>query len=150
MTVFLRILAPILALPFCLPALADSCHVRIDEQAGVPVGGSSEYCFEHQGMPDDSLDWVCNAERTKDLLGSRKIQRESCPAGYFGKCTAKLTQEALGNEQAGGQLGEGVFTPPRIPDDAKLITYHYQAEDRAQAKTDCESAGGRWAQQGGL
>jgi len=152
MTVSLRTLAPLLAASFCLPALADSCYVRVNEQTGIQLAGSSEYCFEHQGMPADSFDWVCDdEERSKDLLGTRKRERDkNCPTGYFGKCTATLTQESLATEQATGQYGEGVFTAPQIPDDAKLVTYHYQASGRAQAKVDCESAGGRWTQVGGL
>lgn len=123
---------------------AEACYVT--EQ--LAVAGTPEVtnttCFEHRNMPKGSLDWSCSTEE-KSVAGVRKEKRARCPGGHFGTCTAKLTQEALANEDAGGNYGTAP-SPDTLPEDAQIVTYYYQVQDQAQARIDCESGGGQWSQ----
>src|SRR5690606_15156725 len=82
-------------------AFADACYVTIDSSLAGPTGAREETCFEHRGAPAGSLDWSCKSD--KDVQGASREKRDSCPSGFFGKCTAELTQEALANEKSAGQ-----------------------------------------------
>jgi len=129
-----------------LPAFAESCYVTSDSAVAGPGGIRTESCYEHIGMPMGSLNWSCN-DNTKDVLHTRAEKRPNCPAGYFGKCLAALTQETLANPDSSGRYGNQAGTPPNVPDEAKILTYHYKAENKAQAKADCEQGGGKWSEQ---
>lgn len=123
---------------------AEACHVT--EQlvvAGTPTD-VMESCFEHRGMPAGSLDWSCSTDKSP-VAGVHKEKRTNCPSGYFGKCTAALTQEALANEEASGQYGKEGWQEP-LPDDAQIVTYYYRVQDQKQTRIDCESGGGNWSQ----
>lgn len=133
-----------LAAAFSLPAAANSCYVTAETSGAVPPPVVTEKCFEYQGIKDNSIDWVC--QDNEAIENSRREIRDSCPAGHFGICTATLTPETLANERATGTQADNGTLPTSVPDDARVITYHYQASDRAQAKIDCESAGGEWSQ----
>lgn len=126
-------------------AFADACYVTIDSSLAGPTGAREETCFEHRGAPAGSLDWSCKSD--KDVQGASREKRDSCPSGFFGKCTAELTQEALANEKSAGQKSEQPFEAPQVEDQAQQITYHYRALDGGQAKLDCENAGGAWQEQ---
>lgn len=128
---------------FGLPAFAESCYVTTDSSATGPAGAQAQSCFEHKGMPAGSLDWSCSDRG--EGLGVTKAKRASCPTGYFGKCTAALTQEALGNEASSGRLATDDKMPSTVPESAQIITYHYQAADQGQARIDCEQGGGHWS-----
>lgn len=133
---------------FCLGsagAFADACYVTIDSALAGPTGAREEMCYEHKGAPDGSLDWSCQSE--KDVQGASREKRESCPSGYFGKCTAQMTQESLANERSVGRKTEQPFEAPQFNDQARQITYHYRALDGGQPKLDCEKAGGEWQEQ---
>ncbi|MCW3147442.1 hypothetical protein N8H22_02345 [Stutzerimonas stutzeri] len=141
----LRITLALIAAAVSLPAAAQSCYVHSETSGAVPAPVVTEKCFELRGMPaeDDSMDWLCrNDEAVKN---ARRELRRSCPGGYFGVCTAAVTPETLANEQAGGTQADNGTLPTTVPEQAKIITYHYHASDRAQAKIDCESAGGQWS-----
>ncbi|MFB8830491.1 hypothetical protein ACE0DR_16870 [Azotobacter sp. CWF10] len=124
--------------------LAEACHVT--EQLAVAGTASDvmESCFEHRGMPAGSLDWSCSTDKSP-VAGVHKEKRANCPSGYFGKCTAALTQEALANEEATGQYGGGTWPDP-LPEDAQIVTYYYRVQDQKQTHTDCENGGGQWSQ----
>ncbi|GAB3464907.1 hypothetical protein [Azotobacter salinestris] len=124
--------------------LAEACHVT--EQLAVAGTASDvmESCFEHRGMPAGSLDWSCSTDKSP-VAGVHKEKRANCPSGYFGKCTAALTQEALANEEATGQYGGGTWPDP-LPEDAQIVTYYYRVQDQKQTRIDCESGGGQWSQ----
>src|SRR5690606_28821845 len=123
-------------------AFADACYVTIDSSMAGPTGAREESCFEHQGAPQGSLDWACQSD--KDVQGASREKRAECPSGYFGTCSAELTQEALANPKSAGQKTDSPFDAPQLAEQARQITYHYRALDGAQAKLDCENAGGKW------
>ncbi|MET1079935.1 MAG: hypothetical protein ABWY06_18130 [Pseudomonas sp.] len=131
---------------FCLvpslPALAESCYVTAESGMHGPSGIVGKSCFEHRGMPAGSLDWACG---DRSEIGVKKTKQASCPTGYFGKCTAAMTQETLANEAASGRWTTDDAQPSTIPKDAQIITYHYQAADQSQARIDCEQGGGHWS-----
>ncbi|WP_263143196.1 hypothetical protein [Pseudomonas sp. RIT-PI-AD] len=126
-----------------LPAFAESCYVTTEPAMAGPSGAHTQLCYEHQGMDAGSLDWSCN-NSTKDVQKTHKEKRGSCPTGYFGSCTAALTQEALGNQASSGRKGEPT-TAPQIPEGATLVTHYYQVQDKGQARVDCENGGGQWS-----
>ncbi|TRX72975.1 hypothetical protein [Pseudomonas mangiferae] len=125
-----------------LPAFAESCYVSTEPAMAGPSGAHTQTCYEFQGTPEGAMDWSCN-DTTKDVQKTHREKRASCPSGHFGRCVSALTQETLGNQASAGRKGEGV-APPQVGRDARLVTYYYQAQDKAQSKTDCENAGGRW------
>lgn len=127
-----------------LPAAANSCYVTVDTSGAVPPPVVTEKCFEYQGVEDDAIDWVC--QDNEAVKNTRNEIRDSCPTGYFGVCTAAMTPETLANERATGSQATDTPAPTTVPDDARIVTYNYAASDRAQAKIDCESAGGQWSQ----
>lgn len=127
---------------FSLPLLAESCYVTSESKAQGPAGIRAETCFEHLGMPPGSLDWSCG---DREALGVTKRKQASCPAGYFGKCSAGLTQETLANEASSGRVAPGTALPTPVPEGARIVTYHYRAADQSQARIDCEHGGGHWS-----
>jgi len=143
MTLLRSILLAIVAV-LSLPAAANSCYVTAETSAAVPPPVVTEKCFEYQGMEDDALDWVC--QDSDAVKNSRRELRDSCPSGHFGICTAAITPETLANERATGSQASDTPMPTTVPEEAQILTYHYEASDRAQAKIDCESAGGQWSQ----
>jgi hypothetical protein len=133
-----------LAAAFTLPAAANSCYVSAETSGAVLPPVATEKCFEYQGVKDDAIDWVC--QDNEAIKNSRREIRDSCPAGHFGVCTARLTPETLANERATGSQATETPAPTTVPENARIVTYHYESSDRAQAKIDCESAGGEWSQ----
>lgn len=127
-----------------LPAAANSCYVTAETSGAVPPPVVTEKCFEYQGMDDDAIDWVC--QDNEAVKNSRREIRDSCPSGHFGICTAAITPETLANERATGSQATDTPGPTTVPQEARILTYHYESTDRAQARIDCESAGGEWSQ----
>jgi len=127
-----------------LPAAANSCYVTAETSGAVPPPVVTEKCFEYQGMDDDAIDWVC--QDNEAVKNSRREIRDSCPSGHFGICTAAITPETLANERATGSQATDTPGPTTVPREARILTYHYESTDRAQARVDCESAGGEWSQ----
>lgn len=127
-----------------LPAAANSCYVTAETSGAVPPPVVTEKCFEYQGMDDDAIDWVC--QDNEAVKNSRREIRDSCPSGHFGICTAAITPETLANERATGSQATDTPGPTTVPREARILTYHYESNDRAQARIDCESAGGEWSQ----
>ncbi len=127
-----------------LPAAANSCYVTAETSGAVPPPVVTEKCFEYQGMDDDAIDWVC--QDNEAVKNSRREIRDSCPSGHFGICTAAITPETLANERATGSQATDTPGPTTVPREARILTYHYESTDRAQARIDCESAGGEWSQ----
>ncbi|WP_313085739.1 hypothetical protein [Pseudomonas sp.] len=129
---------------FSLPAAANSCYVTSDTSGALPPPVVTEQCFRFEGMDDNDIDWVCqNDEAVKH---ARREILDSCPSGHFGVCTAALTEATLANEQATGSQANEQLAPSSVPEQARIVTYLYEASDHAQAKIDCESAGGQWSQ----
>jgi len=137
------LLAPLLLL-WGLQAHAQACYVTVDPAMSGPTGVREEYCHETQGVEAGALDWSCSDD--KDVQNTRRQSLEQCPEGYFGTCTAELTQESLANPSSAGRKTQQPFSAPQLPDGARLLTYHYRALDGAQPKLDCENAGGSWEQ----
>ena len=127
-----------------LPAAANSCYVTAETSGAVPPPVVTEKCFEYQGMDDDAIDWAC--QDNEAVKNSRREIRDSCPSGHFGICTAAITPETLANERATGSQATDTPGPTTVPREARILTYHYESTDRAQARVDCESAGGEWSQ----
>ncbi|MBA1262888.1 hypothetical protein [Stutzerimonas stutzeri] len=143
MTLLRSILLAIAAV-LSLPAAANSCYVSAETSGAIPPPVVTEMCFEYQGMDADAIDWVC--QDNEAIESSRREIRDSCPSGHFGICTAAITPETLANERATGSQATDTPMPTTVPKDARILTYHYEASDRAQARIDCESAGGEWSQ----
>ncbi|CAM5351768.1 Secreted protein OS=Stutzerimonas stutzeri OX=316 GN=CXK95_14490 PE=4 SV=1 [Stutzerimonas stutzeri] len=141
----LRLTLALLAAVVSLPAAAQSCYVHSETSGAVPAPVVTKKCFELRGMQpeDDSMDWLCRNE--EGVKSARREPRQSCPDGHFGVCVAAVTPETLANEQAGGSQATNGTLPTTVPEGAQIVTYHYHASDRAQAKVDCESAGGQWS-----
>lgn len=141
----LRLTLALLAAVVSLPAAAQSCYVHSETSGTVPAPVVTEKCFELRGMQpgDDSMDWLCRNE--EGVKSARRELRQTCPSGHFGVCVAAVTPATLANEQAGGSQAANGTLPTTVPARAQIITYHYHASDRAQAKVDCESAGGQWS-----
>ncbi len=144
MSPVLRVLLLTLCGLFALPAAANSCYVTAHTSGAVPAPVNQEYCFEHRGTDNDSIDWACRDR--EDVRNARHEVRDSCPAGAIGTCTAALTPETLANERATGSQTAGQTLPTTVPETAQIVTHHYKVSDEAQAKVDCESAGGKWTQ----
>lgn len=134
----LALVCTLLASPL---ALADACHVVTHASSAKLPKVDVETCYEYQGMPEEAVGWSCNDD-TPGALGSEKRKVSSCAAGYFGRCTAAVTQESLANPKSAGT--ESQSPSLKIPDKAKLVTYYYHVEDQGQAKIDCEKTGGQW------
>lgn len=127
-----------------LPAAANSCYVTSETSGAVPPPVVTEKCFRYEGMDDNDIDWVCRDNEA--VKNSRREVLDNCPSGHFGKCTAALTPETLANERATGSQAMDSKTLSTLPEQARIVTYFYEASDRAQARIDCESAGGEWSQ----
>ncbi|MCQ4318799.1 hypothetical protein [Stutzerimonas stutzeri] len=127
-----------------LPAAANSCYVSAETSGAVPSPVVTEQCFRYEGMQDNNIDWVC--QNNEAVENSRREILDRCPSGHFGVCTAALTPETLANERATGSQATDSRGPSTVPEQARIVTYHYEASDRAQAKIDCERAGGEWSQ----
>lgn len=138
------VFAPLLLL-WGMQAHAQACYVTVDPAMSGPTGVREEYCHEAEGVESNALDWSCSND--KDVQNTQRQEMKQCPEGYFGTCTAALTQESLANPSAAGRQTQQPFSAPQLPDDARLLTYHYRALDGAQPKLDCENAGGTWEQQ---
>ena len=143
MTLLRSILLAIVAVS-SLPAAASSCYVTVETSGAVPPPVVSEKCFEYRGMDEGAIDWAC--QDNEAVKNARRELRDSCPAGHFGICTAAMTPETLANERATGSQASDTPMPTTVPDEAQILTYHYEASDRAQARIDCENAGGEWSQ----
>lgn len=143
MTLLRSLLLAIVALS-SLPAAANSCYVTVETSGAVPPPVVTEKCFEYQGMDAEAIEWVC--QNNEAVENSRRELRDSCPSGHFGICTATITPETLANERAAGSQAADTPMPTTVPEDARILTYHYEASDRGQARIDCESAGGEWSQ----
>jgi len=144
MNLLLRIAPLFLLGAFSLSAAAQSCYVRSEASGAVPSPVVTEHCFEFHNLDkDDAMDWLCQDNGAVE--SSRREIRASCPAGYFGICTAPMTPETLANERAAGSQAANGTWPTTVDDDARIVTYHYQATNRAQARAECESAGGTWS-----
>lgn len=139
-----RIALLLVAGVFSLPAAAKSCLVTTQTSGAVPPPVVTEKCFEFQGVEGDAIDWVC--QNTEGVKNSRRELVDSCPSGHFGSCTAGATPETLANERALGSQADDDVWSGTLSEQARIVTYLYQASDRAQAKIDCESAGGEWSQ----
>jgi len=127
-----------------MPLAAQSCYVHSETSGAVPAPVVTEKCFEFHGLDkDDAIDWICQDNQAVD--NSQREIRASCPAGYFGVCTAPMTPETLANERAFGSQADNGTLPTTVDDAARIVTYHYHASDRAQARIDCEGAGGEWS-----
>lgn len=143
MTLLRSLLLAIVALS-SLPAAANSCYVTVETSGAVPPPVVTEKCFEYQGMDAEAIEWVC--QNNEAVENSRRELRDSCPSGHFGICTATITPETLANERAAGSQAADTPMPTTVPEDARILTYHYEASDRGQARIDCENAGGEWSQ----
>lgn len=144
MNLFVRSVLLAVVAMLSLPAAANSCYVTADTSGAVPPPVVTEKCFEYQGLDAGAIDWVCQDNDAVD--NSRREIVGSCPSGQFGTCTAAMTSETLANERATGSQANDMPAPTTVPDDARIVTFHYKATDNAQAKIDCESAGGEWSQ----
>lgn len=127
-----------------LQASANSCYVTIETSGAVPPPVVTEKCFRYEGLEDNDIDWVCRDN--KAVKNSRREVLDSCPSGHFGMCTAALTPETLANERATGSQAMDAKTLSTLPEQARIVSYFYEASDHAQARIDCESAGGEWSQ----
>jgi len=144
MNLLFRAVLLAIAVALSLPAAANSCHVTAETSGAVPPPVVTEKCFRYEGMDDNDIDWVC--QNNEAVKNSRREIVESCPTGHFGVCTAALTPETLANERAAGTQATDTPAPTTVPEKARIVTYNYKSTDRAQAKIDCESAGGEWSQ----
>lgn len=137
----IRTLAVVLLVIASSEALAAACQVStraLSEKIPVVVIQS---CYVYEGMEEGAIDWSCSNEN-RGLLDHEKKPVENCPSGYFGSCTATLTQEALASHKAIGDIKTG--TPMAVPDDAKIVSYFYRVAEKEQARKDCTAAGGNW------
>lgn len=121
-------------------ALAEACQVSTRPLSDQVPNVEQQSCYEHQGMPADSLAWSCSNEQ-EQMLEVRKTRVPACPPGHVARCSATLTQASLANHNATGHDEEQSL---RIPDDAKLVTYYYALDNVEQARKDCETSGGTW------
>ncbi|MGE8497491.1 MAG: hypothetical protein ACN6O6_08270 [Pseudomonas sp.] len=124
-------------------AFAEACYVTTRSSSEAIPKVEKDHCYEFVGAAKGDIDWSCSNEST-EVLNSEKRKVERCEAGSQGRCEAALTQEALANHRSTGDDEEQAR--PAVPNDAKVITHYYNADDLAQARTDCESSGGTWQQ----
>ena len=122
-------------------ALAEGCHIltRSSSPGVAPV--ETESCYEFQGMPEGTINWSCSNE-SQETLGTRQEKVAKCDAGYLARCSAAITQETLANRRSASDTPQTI--EPGVPDDARVVTYYYGLDDRAQARSDCEKGGGTW------
>lgn len=126
----------------CSLAWAEACDVTTRPgSTQIPVV-EPHTCFEYRDMPPGSIDWACsNEDKGSAPTEKRKVDR--CPAGAVASCTATLTQETLANERSvSKEPGQNTV---QVPDNAGLVTWYYELQEQAQARIDCEQAGGRFS-----
>ena len=126
----------------CSLAFGEACDVTTRPASSqVPVV-QTHICYEYTGMPPGSIDWSCsNEDKSASPTDKRKV--EVCPTGALASCSATLTQETLANERsASREPGQNTV---QVPDAAQRITWYYQMEEQAQARIDCEQAGGKFS-----
>ena len=123
-------------------AFGEACDVttRPGSQQ-VPIV-QTHICYEYKGMPAGSIDWSCSNE-DKGTAPSEKRKVDACPGGAVASCMATLTQETLANERSASKdPGQNTI---QVPDNAGLVTWYYELHEQAQARIDCEQAGGRFS-----
>jgi hypothetical protein len=140
----IRTLAVVLLVIASSEALAAACQVSTRSLSEDIPAVVIQSCYVYEGMEEGAIDWSCSNENQGMLDHETKLV-ENCPSGYFGSCTSTLTQESLANPKAIGDIKTG--TPMAIPDDAKIVSYFYQVDEKEQARKDCTTAGGNWQNQ---
>lgn len=126
----------------CSFAWGEACDVtQRAASAQVPVV-QTHTCFEYKGMQPGAIDWSCSNE-DKGAIPSEKRKVESCPSGAIASCTATLTTETLSNEHSTSR--EPGQNAAQVPDGAEVRTLYYEVQEQAQARIDCEQAGGRFS-----
>lgn len=125
----------------CSLAFGEGCDVTSRPASPqVPVV-QTHICYEYKGMAPGAIDWSCSNE-DKSATPTEKRKVDSCPTGAIASCSATLTQETLANERsASREPGQNTV---QVPDDAQRLTWYYQVQEQAQARIDCEQAGGRF------
>ncbi|MEE4150242.1 hypothetical protein [Pseudomonas viridiflava] len=123
-------------------AWGEACDVTTTSSSPqVPVV-QGHTCYEFQRMPPGTIDWSCSNE-DKGSRPRQKRKVSACPEKPIASCSATLTQEALANEQSTSkEPGQATLD---IPSDAKVITWYYDLPEQAQARIDCEQAGGTFS-----
>jgi hypothetical protein len=121
--------------------MAQGCDVQTRSQsASVPVI-ESHTCYEYSGMPVDAINWSCS-NQSKEMLTSTKNKVEHCANHYQATCIGTLTAESLANPQAMSK--DKSSKSLTIPDNARSITYYYDAQNLNQSRIDCVTGGGEW------
>ncbi|MBU1331294.1 MAG: hypothetical protein KJ884_06505 [Gammaproteobacteria bacterium] len=121
-------------------ALAEACQVTTRPLSEQIPNVERQSCYEHQGMPADSIAWSCSNEQ-EQMHDVKKTRVPACPQGHVARCSAALTQASLANHNAAGEGDEQTL---RIPDDARLVTYYYALDEVEQVRKECETSGGTW------
>lgn len=140
-------LAGPMALMLCFAsstALAAGCDVVTRSQSDQVPMVEQHTCYAYEGVPADAIDWSCSNEN-KDMLATQKTRVAECPGDFAASCKATLTQEALANPHATSKAPD--HAGAMLPETARMVTYHYAAQDLKQAKVDCEKDGGQWTWQ---
>lgn len=121
--------------------MAEGCHILTRSTSSGVEAVETESCYEFRGMPEGSINWSCSNE-SRETLGTRKEKVAECDGDYDASCRAAMTQETLANHKStSGNPPPNEFN---VPDEARVVTYYYDLEDRAQARSDCEMGGGIW------
>lgn len=137
----IRTLAVVLLAIASSEALAAACEVSTRSLSQKIPAVVMQSCYVYEGMEEGAIDWSCSNEN-QGMLDHEKKLVEKCPSDYLGSCTSSITQESLANHKAIGDLKTG--TPMAVPDDAKIVSYFYQVDEKEQARKDCTAAGGSW------
>lgn len=140
----LRLLIFLMTTSASSTALAAACDVYTRTQSDQVPMVEQHTCYAYEGMPSEAIDWSCSNEQ-KDMLITQKSRVAQCPGDYAASCKATLTQEALANPHATAKATG--HTGAVLPGNARMVTYHYAAQDLKQAKIDCEKDGGQWTWQ---
>lgn len=125
------------------PVLAEACYVSTRSSSDAVPEVEKEQCYEFSGVSEGDIDWSCSNE-SNEVLNTEKRKVAQCDTGSLGRCEAALTQETLANYRSTDQ--DESKPRPAVPNDAKVVTHYYSADDLAQARTDCERIGGTWQQ----
>lgn len=139
-----RTLAVLLLIVGSSEVLAAACQVSTRSLSQKIPAVVMQSCYVYEGMEEGAIDWSCSNEN-QGMLDHEKKLVENCSSDYFGSCTSTLTQESLANHKAIGDIKTG--TPMAIPNDAKIVSYFYQVDEKEQARKDCTAAGGNWQDQ---
>jgi hypothetical protein len=125
----------------CAFAFGEACDVTTRPASQQLPVIQPHTCYEYKGIAPGAIDWSCSNE-DKGATPTEKRKVDSCPSGAVASCTATLTQETLANERsASREPGQNTL---QVPDGAQLITWYYELQEQAQARIDCEQAGGRF------